>query len=112
MNEEKIELATALGNVRTLSNKTNEEQDAYRWSSPDQSAREELRRIYDDVHERLAAKLKPLGVEVVQVTVHSVFAKDARSVAEKLARIVPEVKVGTTEDANGIPRWLQGNLCN
>lgn len=112
MQDETKELATVLGNVRTLSDKTNEEQNGYRWTSPDQRVRDELRRIYDEVHMCLAAKLKPCGIEVVQVTVQSLVPKDAGKAAEQLARIVPEVKVGTTEDPTGIPDWLRGNLCD
>jgi hypothetical protein len=112
MQEEIKELATVLGNVRALSDKTNEEQDAYRWTSPDQRVKDELRRIYNEVHNRLAVTLKPYGIEVVQVTVQSLAPRNPERAAEQLARIVPEVKVGTTEDANGIPDWLHGNLCD
>ena len=112
MKDTNKQLATVLGNVRALSDKTNEEQDAYRWASPDQRVKDELRRIYNEVHNCLAAKLKPYGIEVVQVTVQSLAPRNPEQAAEQLARIVPEVKVGTTEDANGIPVWLHGNLCD
>ncbi|HEV8039822.1 MAG TPA: hypothetical protein VGP62_13225 [Bryobacteraceae bacterium] len=112
MKEVTKELATDLGNVRALSDKTNEEQDAVQPLPAFAAVKDELCRIYDDVRDRLAEKLKPLGIQMVQFTVHSLIPADVRGLAEKLARIVPEVKVGTTEDTNGVPSWLLGNLCD
>jgi len=112
MKEETNKLATDLGNVRALSDKTNEERDAVQPSPAFAAVKDELRRIYNDVQDRLAEKLKPLGIDVVHFAVHTLIPADVRGLAEKLARIIPEVKVGTTEDTNEFPSWLLGNLCD
>jgi hypothetical protein len=112
MKEETKELATDLGNVRVLSDKTNEEQDAVQRSPAFAAVKDELWRIYDDVRDRLTEQLKPLGIDVVHFAVHTLIPADVRGLAEQLARIVPEVRVGTTEDTNGVPSWLLGNLCD
>jgi hypothetical protein len=112
MKEEPKELATDLGNVRALPDKTNEEQDAVQPSPTFVAVKDELCRIYDDVRARLTEQLKPLGIDVVHFAVQTLIPADVRGLAEKLARIVPEIKVGTTEDTNGVPTWLLGNLCD
>jgi hypothetical protein len=117
MKEETKELATDLGNVKALSDKTNEEQAAedsasFAIVSPEDFITQA--EVVLELMDALNGKLKRLGVRISPATVGFHRSLTPATIRENLVRaqIIPEVKVGSTEDQNGIPSWLLGNLCD
>jgi len=115
--EETKELATDLGNVRALSDKTNEEQTAedsasFAIVSPEDFITQT--EVVVELMDAVNGQLKPLGVRISPATVGFHRSLTPAKIRENLVRaqIIPEVKVGSTEDQNGIPSWLLGNLCD
>jgi len=115
--EETKELATDLGNVRALSDKTNEEQTAedsasFAIVSPEDFITQT--EVVVELMDALNGQLKPLGVRISPATVGFHRSLTPAKIRENLVRaqIIPEVKVGSTEDQSGIPSWLLGNLCD
>ena len=70
--------------------------------------------VLEELLEALNGRLSPLGLHFMGATVLFDRTIGSSQIHDNLirARIVPEVKVGTTEDSNGIPSWLLGNLCD
>jgi hypothetical protein len=115
--EETKELATDLGNVRALSDKTNEEQTAedsasFAIVSPEDFITQT--EVVVELMDAVNGQLKPLGVRISPATVGFHRSLTPAKIRENLVRaqIIPEVKVGSTGDQSGIPSWLLGNLCD